>query len=346
MGRAGSGSGGSGSSGGHSSSRSSGGHRSSSGGLHSSGSRAGSGSRTSGSSFLSSSSRSRSTSSNPRPSRGSMSRPPMGGPPRGGSMGGPPPRPPRHHSNNRYDRDSGRRHSVFSYIVAFVVILIILYFVLGKHSNAGYISSTIVRTKLESVSGFDSNCVIDELNWVDNVSKTGSRLKEFYKKTGVQPYILLRDYDPSLVTDSEKETWAIDYYDEFIDREDAFLFVYFAEEDTDNDVGYMAYVNGRMASSVMDSQAVEIFWNNLDKYWYTNMSTDDVLVSAFVDTGKTIMKVPTNGWDILKVLLIIVGIIVALFIVMVIIIIKAQRAKQKAEEDQRILETDINNYLK
>ena len=347
MGRAGSGSGGSGNSGGHSSSRSSGGHRSS-GSLngHSSGNRAGSGSRTSGSSFLSSSSRSRSTNSNPKPSRGSTGRPPMGGPPRGGSMGGPPPRPPRQHSYNGHGREYGRRPSVFSYILAFIVILIILFFVLGKQSKAGYLSGTIVRTKLESVSGFDSNCVTDELDWVDNVSKTESRLKEFYQKTGVQPYILLRDYDPSLTTDSEKETWAVNYYDKHIDREDAFLFVYFAEEDTDNDVGYMAYVNGLMTSSVMDSQAVEIFWNNIDKYWYTNMSTDDVLVSAFVDTGKTIMKSPTNGWDILKIFLIIVGIIIVLIIILAMIIIKAQRAKQKAEEDQRILETDINNYLK
>lgn len=342
MGRAGSGSGGGGfSSGGHSSSRSSGGHRSSSGNSRSSssGHRAGSGSRTSLSGSFSSSSRPKSSYSSPKPSR-----PPRGG--MGRPMGGPPPGPPRQHSYGGRDRHQGGRPSIFAYLALMVIIIIILFFVLGNRGQASTRSSTIVRTKLNSVSGFDNKCVVDELNWIDNVSKTESRLKEFFNQTGVQPYILLRDYDATLTTDSEKEAWAADYYEEYIKREDAFLFVYFAEEDTDNDVGYMVYVNGLMTSSVMDSEAVEIFWNNIDRYWYTDMSTDDVLVSAFVNTGKTIMKVPTNGWDVLKVLLIIAGIIVILIFVIIIIIIKTQRAREKAEEDQRILETDINDYLK
>lgn len=346
MGRAGSGSGGGGfSGGGHSSSRSSGGHRSSSGNSQSSssGHRAGSGSRTSISGSFSSSSRPKSSYSSPKPSR-----PPGGGMGRSmrGSMGGPPPRPPRQHSYGGRDRHGRRRPSIFAYLATMVIIIIILFFVLGNRGQASTLSSTIVRSKLNSVSGFDNKCVIDELNWIDNVSKTESRLKEFFNQTGVQPYILLRDYDAALTTDSEKEAWAADYYEEYIKREDAFLFVYFAEEDTDNDVGYMVYVNGLMTSSVMDSEAVDIFWNNIDRYWYTDMSTDDVLVSAFVNTGKTIMKVPTNGWDVLKVFLIIAGIIVILIFVIIIIIIKAQRAKEKAKEDQRILETDINDYLK
>ena len=269
----------------------------------------------------------------------------------GWPMGGFRPRPARRHFVSGHYRYREGHPGIFTYIAAIVIILI-LFSVLGtrgetsNQGETGSQSSTIVRTKLNSVSGFDNNCVIDELNWIDSVSKTESRLKEFFNATGVQPYIFLRDYDSSLATDSEKEAWAVNYYEENIKREDAFLFVYFAEEDTDNDVGYMAYVNGLMASSVMDSEAVEIFWNNIDRYWYTDMSTDDVLVSAFVNTGETIMKVPTNGWDVLKTVLIIAGIIIILIIVLIMIIIAAKRAKEKAEEDQKILETDINDYLK
>lgn len=349
MGRAGSGVGGGGhSGGGHSSGRSSGGHRvspGSSGG----GRRAGSGGSTSSSRSFSSSSSHSFSSSGPSRNHSSSS----------GSLGdivgllvglgieaGSSSRSSRDRYSGGYTKYRKKRRSKFGYVVAVIVILIILFLVLGSESSAGSQNSTIVRTKLKSVSGFDNNCVIDELGWVDNVSKTETRLKEFFNETGVQPYILLRDYDASLATDMEKETWAIEYYDTNISREDAFLFVYFAEEDTDNDVGYMAYVNGSMTASVMDAEAVNIFWGYLDRYWYTNMSTDDVLVSAFTDTGKTIMKVPTNVWDVLKTIVKFVGIVAVLIIVLIIVIIKVQRAREKAREDQRILETDINNYLK
>lgn len=47
-------------------------------------------------------------------------------------------------------------------------------------------------------------------------------------------------------------------------------------------------------------EAVEIFWNNIDKYWYTDLSTDEVFVNAFNDTAKTIMHVSITNKDILK----------------------------------------------
>ena len=145
------------------------------------------------------------------------------------------------------------------------------------------------REKLNTSHEYINDCVIDELGWFDDVSETERQLKDFWEKTGVQPYIILRNYDASLTSDSEKEQWAIDYYDDNFDTENIFLFVYFAEKDTDNDVGYMAYANGYDTTSVMDSDAVDIFWDNIDKYWYTDLSTDDVLIRAFNDTADGIM---------------------------------------------------------
>lgn len=150
-------------------------------------------------------------------------------------------------------------------------------------------NNTNTREKLDTGQAYINDCVIDELGWFDDVSETENLLKNFWEKTGVQPYIILRDYDADLTSDSEKEQWAIDYYDDHFDTENIFLFVYFAEEDTDNDVGYMAYANGYETTSVMDSEAVEIFWNNIDKYWYTDLSTDDVLIRSFDDTADAIM---------------------------------------------------------
>lgn len=210
-------------------------------------------------------------------------------------------------------------------------------------SSSSSQSSTIVREKLDTNNAYINDCIIDQLGWFDNVSKTESQLKKFWEETGIQPYILLKDYDASLTTDSEKEQWAIDYYDENFDTENIFLFVYFAEEDTDNDVGYMAYANGYQTSSIMDSEAVEIFWNNIDKYWYTDLSTDEVFVNAFNDTANTIMHVSTTNKDILKWVLIVIAIILLGIIIIKLVKQKNQRAREKAEEDQRILNTPIND---
>lgn len=216
-------------------------------------------------------------------------------------------------------------------------------FYADSSSSSSSQSSTIVREKLDTNNAYINDCIIDQLGWFDNVSKTESQLKKFWEVTGIQPYILLKDYDASLTTDSEKEQWAIDYYDENFDTENIFLFVYFAEEDTDNDVGYMAYANGYQTSSIMDSEAVEIFWNNIDKYWYTDLSTDEVFVNAFNDTANTIMHVSTTNKDILKWVLIVIAIILLGIIIIKLVKQKNQRAREKAEEDQRILNTPIND---
>jgi hypothetical protein len=210
-------------------------------------------------------------------------------------------------------------------------------------SQAGSQTSTIQREKLESGNAYINDCIVDEIGWFDNISKTESRLKNFWEETGVQPYIILRGYDASLTTNAEKEQWAIDYYDANFDTENIFLFVYFAEQDTDYDVGYMAYASGKQTSSVMDSEAVEIFWNYIDKYWYSDASTDDLFVNAFNDTADTIMRVSTTGKDIFKWVLIVIAIIAAGIIIINLVKQKNKRAKEKAEEDQKILNTPIHD---
>ena len=103
-----------------------------------------------------------------------------------------------------------------------------------------------------------------------------------------------------MTTDEEKEDFTIDYYDKNIDRDDAFLYIYFAEEDTDNDVGYMCYAVGTDAAAVMDDEAVEIFWSCIDTYWYTNLSTDDMFDAVFTDTADAIMANSKSTSGIVK----------------------------------------------
>lgn len=313
MGRAGAGGGGGGhSGGGHSSSRSSGGHHVSSG---SSGRRAGGG-------------------------RSSYSGHSSYG---GGRFygGGFYPRPPRR--STVIVSHGGSFNAVISLII-FVVVLIAAFggFPSSNSSSTKSVpKSTQNRERLESGVGYDNNCIVDNIGWFDNVTKTEKSIKKFYDKTGVQPYIVLNAYDSTLLTDTAKEEYAKKWYDEHIKNESTFLYMYFAEPDTDNDVGYMAYVNGKQVSSVMDSEAIEIFWAYVDKYWYSDMSTDDMFTTIFTKTADRIMTKSTTAADVGNNAVKVIGVIVV-FAGIIVMVIRRKHKAEEAKETEKILNTPLN----
>lgn len=318
MGRAGAGGGGGGhSGGGHSSGRSSGGHRVSSG---SSGRRAGSGGG----------------------SRGSYGG--FGGPSHGGGFygGGFYPRPPIR--NTVFIGHGGGINTIIS-IIIFIVVLVTAFggFPSSKLSSTKNIpKSTQNRERLESGVGYDNNCIVDNIGWFDNVTKTEKSIKKFYDKTGVQPYIVLNAYDSTLLTDTAKEEYAKKWYDEHIKNESTFLYMYFAEPDADNDVGYMAYVNGKQVSSVMDSEAIEIFWAYVDKYWYSDMSTDDMFTTIFTKTADRIMTKSTTAADVGNNAVKVIGVIVVFAGIIVVMVIRRKHKAEEAKETEKILNTPLN----
>lgn len=313
MGRAGAGGGCGSAGGGHSSSRSSGGHHVSSG---SSGRRAGGG----GSSYSSHSS--------------------YGG---GGFYGGGfYPRPPRRSSV--IVSHGGNFNAVISLII-FVVVLIAAFggFPSSNSSSTKSVpKSTQNRERLESGVGYDNNCIVDNIGWFDNVTKTEKSIKKFYDKTGVQPYIVLNAYDSTLLTDTAKEEYAKKWYDEHIKNESTFLYMYFAEPDTDNDVGYMAYVNGKQVPSVMDSEAIEIFWAYVDKYWYSDMSTDDMFTTIFTKTADHIMTKSTTAADVGNNAVKVIGVIVVFAGIIIVMVVRRKHKAEEAKETEKILNTPLN----
>lgn len=314
MGRAGAGGGGGGhSGGGHSSSRSSGGHHVSSG---SSGRRAdGGGGIYSG-----------------RSSYG-------GGGFYGGSFY---PRPPRR--STVIVSHGGSFNAIISLII-FIVVLIAAFggFPSSNSSSTKSVpKSTQNRERLESGVGYDNNCIVDNIGWFDNVTKTEKSIKQFYDKTGVQPYIVLNAYDSTLLTDTAKEEYAKKWYDEHIKNESTFLYMYFAEPDTDNDVGYMAYVNGKQVSSVMDSEAIEIFWAYVDKYWYSDMSTDDMFTTIFTKTADRIMTKSTTAADVGNNAIKVIGVIIVFAGIIVVMVLRRKHKAEEAKETEKILNTPLN----
>ncbi|MDE6622090.1 MAG: hypothetical protein K2K74_16705 [Lachnospiraceae bacterium] len=139
------------------------------------------------------------------------------------------------------------------------------------------------------------------------------------------------------------KTYAQEYYEENIDNEATFLYMYFAEEDQDNEVGYMCYVNGKQVDSVMDAEAVNILWGYLDRDWYSTMSTDELFENAFTKTAETIMSKSRTKTDV--VFAVVVGIVIIGIIIAVIAAMNTRRRheRERAAETQRILNTPLPN---
>lgn len=232
----------------------------------------------------------------------------------------------------------------FTFIWVILAAIFICGFILAENSGP---KSTVVRTKIESGYSFDYNCVEDELAWFDSATQTGKKLRYFHDKTGVQPYIYLKAYDPNIVTSDDKEAFANQYYKElFGDRQDVFLYVYFAEADQDNDVGDEAWWIGAQAGSVMDSEAVDIFFHRLDALWYGDSSTDDMFVKTFEHTADKVMKVDRGPWVTISIVVSVAGMICIFMFVYKMTVEKNRRAKEEAEETERILKTDIDDLAK
>lgn len=228
-------------------------------------------------------------------------------------------------------------------VVLFVALLIIAFVLLGVCQAGNMGKSSYNREPIATGVPFDNHCIIDELGWFDNILNASRRLQNFYDKTGVQPFIYLKAYDSSLTSDDMKTEYAESWYESNIDNESTFLYMYFAEQDQDGDVGFMAYVNGKQVTSVMDAEAVDIFWGCLDNAWYKDSSTDDMFVSVFDSTAKRIMTKSTTGLDIVKYLIVILGIACVFSGVMLTMATRRQHEAERNAETERILKTDIRS---
>ena len=253
------------------------------------------------------------------------------------------PPPPRRgyygYRRNVYTSSSSGLGTLIACLIVFAVVIFSFFMIASDDSD---VTSTINREKIENPIPYDNNCIKDELGYVENTSKLSKNLKNFYNKTGIQPYIYLKSYDEALTSDSQKDNYAQNWYEQNIDNEDTFLFVYYEDQDP-NEIGYMAYVNGKQVTSVMDGEAVNIFWNYIDRYWTDDsLSTVEVFTKTFNSTANTIMEKSTTSNDIIKIICIIVGIIIVIGGIIYILRMKFKRDKEKAKETVEILKTPLD----
>lgn len=246
-----------------------------------------------------------------------------------------------------------RRGSGIGTIVA-AVVLIVLVFAIAGVMTADYGSassrvpeSTANRDKLDTGCAYDSDCVIDEIGWIDNESRLSRNLQDFYAKTGCQPFIYMKAYDPSCSTDPQLEDWAADYYDtHFADRQHVVFYAYACETpDPDDDTGdgWQNLQLGTQSALVMDAEALDIFWNYLDADWSTwdPSDNDGMYADIFNKTASRIMQKTTTKLDVAKTALIAVMVVGAGVCVIIIMKLRRKHAAQAAAETAAILSAPL-----
>ncbi len=235
-------------------------------------------------------------------------------------------------------------------IVVFVIVIIIgsVVAVRGSRNNYAYDdygytyeydSGGINRTKLESDLCIESSQWIDdELGWIYSESTVRKAMDEFYKKTGVQPYLIITDNidgKGSDVTEDEVRSYMEDTYAALYDDQGHMILL--LEQYSNYDYNRYIYV-GASAKSVIDSSAQNLILNYVDRYYSDQrLSNDEFFSEVFTTSAEALM--PNHRARNIGIIILVIGAVLIVVLIMARQVAMA-RAK-KAEATKKILDTPI-----
>ena len=229
-------------------------------------------------------------------------------------------------------------------VVIIILIAVIAMVLLGIFSNningqvsSGVTMSTVRREPLPKGSAIDTGYYTDELGWITNPVTLEAGMKNFYTKTGVQPYLYITDTANGTTkpTSSDMDIYARELYDKLI-RDEAHLLLLFWENNNNYKTQYVA---GSQAKSVIDAEAANILLDYIDRYYYGSMKEDEFFSKAFNDAGNRIMSVQQSPWVWVWTTLIVLCILGILFFWWS----KIKRQKNlEAEQTEKILNMSLD----
>lgn len=147
------------------------------------------------------------------------------------------------------------------------------------------------RTKLAAEACTRSDRVLEDLlEWLSDTEEVTDAMDYFYAETGIQPFLLICDSIDGKggeITDDEAEDFLDELYTSLYADEGHMIFVFMEYEESE----YITFLyTGADADSLMDEDAKEIFFTNVDWY-YTDSSLSDEAYFAkiFRDSADDIM---------------------------------------------------------
>ncbi len=225
-------------------------------------------------------------------------------------------------------------------VVAIIVVLILASFVSNavSCSSVDVDASTVNREALSASAVTQTAYYTDEAGWIASSDVLESGMSYFYEKTGVQPYLYLLPNGTTTSTD-ELAQMAEELYDELFTDEGHFLVVFCDSGDASYNVGYWI---GADAGTVLDDEAVDIFFQYLDSYYLNlDISDEEFFSNTFEDTAERIMSVSVSPLTVVAICITVIVVVVA------VVVLVRHRSKTKAETArlrQEILNTPLEEF--
>ena len=204
--------------------------------------------------------------------------------------------------------------------------------------------STVQRTALPRGYANDTGPMFtDNMNpsWVANPTLMERGMRNFFNETGVRPHVFLTpdiDGNTGVPTIAQMSDFAGRIYEELFTDAAHVLLVFF-----ENAQGqYAMYVMpGGQARTVMDSEAREILMDYVERYYYTDFSTEEWFTRAFDGAGTRIMTVTRSPW---------VNVMIAIVVLLILFLLftwwkrKQEQKNLEAEQTERILTQSLDTF--
>lgn len=227
----------------------------------------------------------------------------------------------------------------FIIVAAIALVLLIFASFGGGCSSDDIARSTVAREALPADAALVTPYYTDaDGDWIRTPRALEDGLSRFHDQTGVWPYVYILPNGTAASTEQLAQ-YADELYGELFDDEAHFLLVFCDDGHGSFNAGYAV---GSQAKTVMDSEAVAVLADYLDRYYNDqSLSEEQIFSKAFADTGTRIMTVTKSPLVPLAVCaaVVIVAIVIALIV--------KRRRDQRERESQRmeqILSTPLDTF--
>ena len=224
-------------------------------------------------------------------------------------------------------------------IVAAIALALLLVFCFSDASCTSTTPSTHEREALSQDAALVTPYYTDEDgDWVKNPPKLESGLKAFHEKTGVWPYVYILP-NATTTSVSQLQQMAEQLYGQQFEDEAHFLLVFCDNGNGGFNVGYAV---GSQAKTVVDSEAIAILADYLDRHYSDyGLSEEEIFSKTFADTASRIMEVTPSPLPTIAACL---AAAVVAIVVAVLVVGHRRRKEREAQRMQEILSTPLEQF--
>lgn len=234
-----------------------------------------------------------------------------------------------------YDSGYGSPMKVIMTIIVVITIASLLASITSV--NANEFKNYTKREALSTSMSTETKYFTDELGWIKKSSVLEKGMKEFYKKTGVQPHLYITNniYNDKNPDNKKVEEFLNAKYDELFKDEAHLLLVFL---DNGDDWGSWI-MTGNVAKSVIDNEAQDFIHALINKYATSDLEDEEMFSMVFSKSADLLMTVYKSPWPTMLMIIAIVGISAGV----VIIVIKSKLKKKELEVEQDKYNKEILN---